>query len=555
MPGPPCFLVSKTEIKQTIIEGLKTQFSQLVDVIHVKSDVFSYGTFKPFFDFARRVQLTKAIALQELQKCTYSLPSGVLKKSSKHPEYHVSIQRPLSRRAKVEDFYSVESEISERLHDLVGVDNLRGALNRNLKQVLGGKSKATLIVGPPGCGKTFSVRALAGSSNIILISTTAAKLEGHPTANDLKGCNQIQMQQGSNTLSRLAHLLETARRLSPSIVFIDEIHYAFRDKDSIVTQALLSCLDGFEKDDRGILVIGATSHEDIKKHPDVDQALFRAGRFREEIRVPLPDFKTRQDYLLKHLPKLGGNEDVLERTVFRMTGKSIADLKDLVDEIEYDLEYNGRPLQVTVDRQSLWFKYGITGDEYINRMPPDRLIWHEAGHAVVQMKLFPRERIDCVTICRNGDNWGFVAPITPDCPLSTTGLVNLKRMAVGLAGQQSEIIAASMHGKVDLTEILNRGSESDISKVNGIARVTILQYGLDPNYGPKTFSYGDEIWKILPKKEEAHIDRLLTKAESLARETLEDNLKLLMLVYENLKIRGTLHYENLSTLQSQCGKL
>ena len=544
VPGAPCFLISETNIQTTVVEQLKTHFHTLVGVISLSCD-FQVESFQHFQEFSRHIQLGKALHLQGVQRAVFATPSYEIRETSKHPVYHISLNRPLSRRAKVKDFFTVESEIQESLDDLIGADCLREALSRNLQQVLAGETKAMLIVGPPGCGKTFSVRALAGSSNIILISTTAANLEGQPATTEQNGHHQRQRQHDNGPSSRVEHIQNIARRHSPAIVLIDEAHFSLKNRDSHVTQALLSCLDGFEKDYRGVLWILLSSHSDIKTHPHVDPALFRAGRFREEVRVPLPDYRTREDYLLKHLPKLTAHEDLLKRIVWRSKGMSVADLKDLVGEIRYDLSHVGQSFQLTVDRQSLRYKHGITGDEHIFQNINDRSIWHEAGHAVVQMILFPEERIDCVTICQGGDSGGFVAPIEPDYPPLTTGMATLKRMAVGMAGRQSEIIGALMQGKMDPVDILNTCAGSDLSKVNGIAREAIFQYGLDPNYGPKIRSFGDENWKVLSEKDEAHIDRLLEKAESLARETLEDNPQLLKLVYANVKARGTLHQEDL----------
>jgi hypothetical protein len=547
-PGLPVFLMHPNhEGAGETVAKLKDRFPQFVGEITLPlMEEDSSHQLHHFHQFIEQIQLSKALRLQELQRNVFSFPSYSLSTSQNQSLFSLELKKPTARRAMKRGFFTVESEIQETLDDLCGLEDVRKSLTRNFEQALRGKSRALLLIGPPGCGKTFSVRALAGSMNYPLFSTTSAKLEGPeytPQQHENRSRNSVE--GGGN--ARLEQLLASARRLAPSIVFIDEIHFSLKNKMSQVSQMLLSCLDGFEKDDRGILVIGATSHEDIKEHPDVDKALFRAGRFREEIRISLPDYRVREDYLTAGIPELLGKKlkKDLHRIVCRTQGMSIADLKQLTEDVLFHIKTTKLPLLDSVEEQSLKYKYGINSTHFSFHPSTNAKIWHEAGHAVVQMKLFPAERIDCVTVCGQRDSGGFVATLKPENTPLTTKKMTIEQMAVGLAGRHAEIM---MSPSVDTAEIINTGAAKDISRVNEIAREAIFKYGLDSDYGPLVRSWGNDQWKSMDEKEERLVRHWLEKAAVLARKTLEDNIQLLGNVYKELRERGTLHQEDLDNL-------
>jgi len=149
--------------------------------------------------------------------------------------------------------------------------------------------KGILLSGPPGCGKTLLVKAMASESQINFIG--------------VKGPELMSKYVGESEKA-IRNLFQKARQASPCIIFFDEIDAMFTTRQSgdhssnvserMVSQ-LLTQLDGIEEL-KGILIIGATNRPDM-----IDPAILRPGRFDERIQVDLPDQTERQKIFKVHL--------------------------------------------------------------------------------------------------------------------------------------------------------------------------------------------------------------------------------------------------------------
>jgi len=176
-----------------------------------------------------------------------------------------------------------------------------------------------LLFGPPGCGKTYLSRALAGECN-----ATFYRVGIHEILDKFLGESEKNMHS----------LFEMARRNAPTVVFLDEIDLLGhkRTDDSWgralrgATNVLLSEMDDVGKPDKPVLVVGATNTP-----WSVDSALRRPGRFDRVIFVPPPDQTAREEILKLHLREKPIEDIDYPKIASKLDKFSGADIRDLVD--------------------------------------------------------------------------------------------------------------------------------------------------------------------------------------------------------------------------------
>lgn len=179
--------------------------------------------------------------------------------------------------------------------------------------------KGVLLHGPPGCGKTLLVKAVANESDANFFAINGP---------------EIMSKFYGESEKRLREMFEKAQRNSPSIVFIDELDAIAPKREDVtgeverrVVAQLLALMDGLEA--RGnIIVIGATNRVNA-----VDPALRRPGRFDREIEIGVPDKQGRHEILQIHTRGMPLAEDVdLTTTSARTHGYTGADIAALTRE-------------------------------------------------------------------------------------------------------------------------------------------------------------------------------------------------------------------------------
>jgi transitional endoplasmic reticulum ATPase len=180
--------------------------------------------------------------------------------------------------------------------------------------------KGILLFGPPGCGKTMLMKALASELGVEMISIK---------------CSDLMSKWYGESENRVAELLRTARERAPCILFMDEIDSVAKRRDMYtaddVTPRLLSILlsemDGIDKS-AGVIVVGSTNKPDL-----IDQALMRPGRLDKIIYVPPPDFNERMEIVHVHLVGRPVAQDIDLSEIAKKTERySGADLANLVRE-------------------------------------------------------------------------------------------------------------------------------------------------------------------------------------------------------------------------------
>ncbi len=239
-----------------------------------------------------------------------------------------------------------------------------------------------LLVGPPGTGKTLLARAVAGEAGVQFLS--------------ISGSDFVELYVGVGA-SRVRDLFDQAKRMAPSIIFIDEIDAVGRrrgaglggghdEREQTLNQLLVE-MDGFVKNE-GVIVMAATNRQDI-----LDPALLRAGRFDRQIYVGVPDCKGREAILKIHAKDKPLADNVSLEVVAKSTaGFTGADLSNLLNESALLAARKDRRVIIMPDLEEAMLKV-IAGPEKRSRVVSahERRLTaiHEAGHAVVMYGKVP----------------------------------------------------------------------------------------------------------------------------------------------------------------------
>ncbi|GAA3029243.1 ATP-dependent zinc metalloprotease FtsH [Streptosporangium longisporum] len=355
----------------------------------------------------------------------------------------------------------VENEVAEVVDYLKDPDKYRR---------LGAKlPKGVLLTGPPGTGKTLLARAVAGEADVPFFSASASEF--------------IEMIVGVGA-SRVRELFEEARKVAPSIIFIDEIDAIGRvrggstigghDEREQTLNQILTEMDGFTGSE-GVIVIAASNRAEV-----LDPALLRPGRFDRTVVVSAPDADGRLAILRVHSRGVPLAGDVhLERLARTTPGMTGADLANLVNEAALLAAKRGNEKVHSADFADALEKI-LLGAARAVVIPQDerrRTAYHEAGHALLGMLQPGADPVRKVSIIPRGRALG-VTLSTPDTDRYAYDERHLRERIVGaLGGMAAEQI---VYG------VVTTGSESDLEQVTVIARGMVGRWGMSARIGPLT---------------------------------------------------------------------
>ena len=338
--------------------------------------------------------------------------------------------------------------------------------------------KGVLLVGPPGTGKTLLARAVAGEAGVPFLS--------------ISGSDFVELYVGVGA-SRVRDLFEQAKRVSPSIVFIDEIDAVGRqrgaglggghdEREQTLNQLLVE-MDGFGKNE-GVIVMAATNRKDI-----LDPALLRPGRFDRQIYVGTPDWRGREDILKIHAKDkpLADNVD-LSAIAKATAGFTGADLENLMNESALLATERNRRAITMKDMEDAMIKV-IAGPEKRSRVVPQHerklTAYHEAGHAVTMYHLPTQDPVHQITIIPRATAGG----MTISLPTDDTSYLSRNEMY--------ETIVSFLGGRVAeqlKLDDISTGASNDIQRATGIARDMVSRYGMSSRLGPVSYASDDEVF-------------------------------------------------------------
>ncbi len=341
---------------------------------------------------------------------------------------------------------------------------------------IGGKvPKGVLLVGPPGTGKTLLARAVAGEAGVTFFSISASQF--------------IEMFVGVGA-SRVRDLFSGARKVAPSIIFIDELDAVGRsrgagfggghDEREQTLNQLLSEMDGFDPHEE-IIVMAATNRPDV-----LDPALLRPGRFDRRVVIERPDWRDRESILKVHTRKTPLGPDVDLAVIAKGTpGMTGADLENLVNEAAI-LAARENSAVVGMKQMELAKDKILMGGErkmYISEDEKRITAYHESGHTLVAKLLPGTDPIHKVTIIPRGMALGVTQQLPEDDRYHFPKSYLMNRIAVILGGRVAERL---VFGDI------STGAQNDLKVVTELAEKMVCQWGMSEKIGAVTFSRGEE---------------------------------------------------------------
>lgn len=445
------------------------------------------------------------------------------------------MQNPGDKKVTFKDVAGLEEEKAE-------IEEIVDFLKQPKKFVdLGARiPKGILMVGPPGTGKTYLSRAVAGEAGVPFFS--------------ISGSDFVEMFVGVGA-SRVRDLFEQAKKNAPAIIFIDEIDAVGRkrgaglggghdEREQTLNQLLVE-MDGFGVN-QGIIIMAATNRPDI-----LDPALLRPGRFDRQIVVGAPDVKGREAIFKVHSKNKPLADDVnIEVLARRTPGFTPADIENLMNEAAI-LTARKREKKIhmeTIEEAITKVIAGVAKKSRVISEPERKLTaYHEAGHAVCAHVLPHVSPVHQVTIVPRGRAGGFTMQLPVEDKFYATKNEMKENIVVLLGGRVAE--------ELTLDDI-STGASNDLERVSATARNMVTKYGMSEKLGPMTFgdsddevflgnsfaskqNYSEEVAYEIDKE----IGRIVDESYKQTKKILQDNMDRLEYVAKALLVYETLDAE------------
>ena len=406
--------------------------------------------------------------------------------------------------------------------------------------------KGVLLVGPPGTGKTLLAKAVAGEANVPFYF--------------ISGSEFVELFVGVGA-SRVRDMFKQAKQSAPCLVFIDEIDAVGRqrgaglggghDEREQTLNQLLTEMDGFGANE-GIIIIAATNRPDV-----LDPALLRSGRFDRRVTVNLPDIKGREEILQVHARNKKLASDVsLENLARRTPGFSGADLANVLNEGAI-LAVRNKETQITMNDLDEAIDRVMMGPAKKSKKytEKDKLLvaYHEAGHAVIGLKLEDADMVQKVTIIPRGEAGGYNLMTPREEKYFHRKSEFLAKITGLLGGRTSEEL---VFGEI------SAGAVNDIEQLTKIAKNMVRVYGMS-SLGPiqyadpqgnvflgRDYTQGGNYSNGVAAEIDKEVRKIIDECHENCRKILEENRDLLDLIAKSLVERETLTNEEITNLMN-----
>ena len=390
--------------------------------------------------------------------------------------------------------------------------------------------KGVLLVGPPGTGKTYVTRAVAGEAGVPFFS--------------ISGSDFVEMFVGVGA-SRVRDLFDQAKKNAPSIIFIDEIDAVGRrrgaglggghdEREQTLNQMLVE-MDGFGQNE-GVIVFAATNRSDV-----LDPALLRPGRFDRQIVIGLPDVVGREEVFRVHAGNKPLDDAVDLGVLARMTpGFSPADIENILNEAAL-LSVRRGSKTISMDEMEEAITRVMAGPAKKSRKVTEKerrlTAFHEAGHAILMRSLPESDPVHQITIVPHGMAGG----MTMFLPKEDRSFESKTRMKNSLIHRLGGRVAEQL-----VIGDISTGASNDIERATQIARSMVARYGMSKKLGAVNYSGAQEVFlgkDLVEKKEyseqtaaliDEEVKRLMDEAYERAETLLTEQMDKLTTVAETL---------------------
>ena len=404
--------------------------------------------------------------------------------------------------------------------------------------------KGVLLVGQPGTGKTLLAKAVAGEANAPFYF--------------ISGSDFVELYVGIGA-SRVRDMFRQAKQSAPCLIFIDEIDAVGRqrgtglggghDEREQTLNQLLTEMDGFGSNE-GIIIIAATNRPDV-----LDPALLRPGRFDRQITVSLPDIKGREEILEVHGRDKKFAKDVKFSYIAKRTvGFSGADLENLLNEAALLTVRRGKD-EITMSELDEAYDRVIAGPAKRSKKYTEHekkvVAFHEAGHAVIGIKLDGANDVQKITIVPRGNAGGYNLML----PKEETYMSTKKELLETISGLLGGRVAEEL-----IFDEVTTGAHNDFEKATKIARSMVTEYGMS-NLGPvqleqnegsvflgRDYNKSKNFSDAIALEIDQEVRRIISEQYEITKKIIKENKDLLELIANTLLKYETITKEQIDYL-------
>lgn len=425
--------------------------------------------------------------------------------------------------------------------DVAGVDEAKKELEEIVDflkhpekyKKLGARTpKGVILVGPAGCGKTLLAKAVAGEASVPFFS--------------IAGSEFMEMLVGIGA-ARVRDLFATAKKSSPSIIFIDEVDAIGRarsvgampshdEREQTLNQILVE-MDGFTANEQ-VVVIAATNRGDL-----LDNALVRPGRFDRRIIVDYPDVEGRKDIMKIHAqgkPFVVGVD--WDKVAKRTVGFSGADLENMLNEAAIYAARHGK-VEINmedIEEAATKVKLGPAKKRIQSDVDKKLTAYHEAGHAIVSHFLIHTDPVHRISIVSRGMALGYTLIPPGKDKLHETKTHLMEEIAVMMGGRAAETL---------IFNEVTTGASNDFDQATRIAKAMVIEYGMSElgpvNFGPtmdvaewgKSYYEQNTVSQEVLAKIDEQVKKILLVGYEKAVNTLKEKKELLDQVAHELLVK------------------
>ena len=396
--------------------------------------------------------------------------------------------------------------------------------------------KGIMLSGAPGCGKTMLAKAIAHEAGVPFYSVS--------------GSDFVEMYVGVGAARIRDTFAEARKHKEGAIIFFDEIDAVAKkrgsgpgsnDEREATLNALLTELDGFKSLTDKIFVIGATNRVEL-----LDPALLRPGRFERKIIVPTPDQHGREQILAVYAKNKPLAEGISLETVAKLaSGFSGAELKALMNEAVLMMLRN-REEVITLEHISESIDRVMMGPAKKSHKYSEhekRLVaTHEAGHAVVGLRLKNADEVVKITVIPRGDAGGYCMS-TPKEERFVQTAAEIRERICGLLG--GRIAEELVYGST------TTGAHNDLEKATALARALVMDYGLS-SLGVAQLrkrtggeAYDHNISERTKERIDDEINKIIGMCYEETRDLIKANMELLNLIADTLVEQETINKDEI----------